>query len=223
MNVATTLALDTAGPVCSVALTVNGGVVERAVSGRRAHADHVLALVESVLSAGDVRLGDVQALVFGEGPGGLTGVRVAASVVQAFAFATGATILAVSNLDALAVRLASMLPSQVPLLVAHDAGAGAVCARRYLTGPGGTLSPAGRYVVLAPDQLVIDDARIVVAGGASERLVLPAGAAWLDGEPTFARAADLLAAVASGLARAVAPEDAQPLYVRHPVDATISV
>ncbi len=217
------LAFDTAGPVCSVALDTGKQISERGAKEPRAHARHVLATADAVLADAGVTLDLVTTLAFGEGPGGLTGVRVAASVVQAFALATGARVAAVSNLDALALRVAQGVAPGVHILVAHEAGSGTVCAQSYRALPGRLIEVAGDRCVAEPDALALPPAPLCVAGGGSARLELPDGAAWYRGEPTFASAADHLRALGAGLARVVEPEHAQPVYVRHPVDATITL
>ena len=217
------LAIDTAGPVCSVALSLAGRRLSRASAQPRAHARHVLAFVDDVLAEAGVTLAEVRTLAFGEGPGGLTGVRVAASVVQAFALTTGARIAAVSNLHALALRMARAVAPGVRLLVAHEAGAGAVCLQTYFARSQATLEVHDDRQVLMPDDIAWPEGALCVAGSGSGRLSLPAGCAWYQGAPSFADADDLLNAVDAGLARFVEPELAQPVYVRHPVDATITL
>ncbi|MEO1574684.1 MAG: tRNA (adenosine(37)-N6)-threonylcarbamoyltransferase complex dimerization subunit type 1 TsaB [Pseudomonadota bacterium] len=219
----TCLAIDTAGPVCSAAVQHEGRRVERQSHEARAHARHVLAVVDEVLAAAGIGLDDVNTLAFGEGPGGLTGVRVSASVVQAFALATGARVAAVSNLHALALRLAAGTPRGTRLLVAHEAGAGAVCTQSYTVLDGGRIAIRDDRQVVAPGDIEWPDGPLCVAGSGSGRLTIPDGAAWYLGEASFASAADLVAAVDAGIARIVEPEHAQPVYVRHPVDATITL
>lgn len=217
------LAIDTAGPVCTVALSHDGQTFERAADEPRAHARHVLAQVKAVLDEAGVTLAEVGTLAFGEGPGGLTGVRVAASVVQGFALATAARVAAVSNLHALAVCVAQDAAPGTRILIALEAGAGALCTQSYRTGGEGQLDVMDDRAVVAPEDVVFPDAPLCVAGSASGRLALPAGSAWWRGEPTRARARDLLRTIELDLAKFVEPEAAQPVYVRHPVDATITL
>lgn len=219
----TALAIDTAGPICSVALEHDGARLERTAREPRAHARHVLATVHEVLDEAGIALNVVDTLAFGEGPGGLTGVRVAASVVQAFALATGARVAAVSNLHALALRVGAGTAPGTRVVIAHEAGAGAVCAQSYTALAGARVAVHDDRRVVEPDDIEWPTGALCVAGSGSARLALPDGAAWYLGTASYASAADHLHAIDADLARFVEPEHAQPVYVRHPVDATITL
>ncbi len=96
------LAIDTATEACSVALWVNGEVRERFEIAPRRHTALVLPMAEQLLAEGELTLAQLDLLAFGRGPGSFTGVRVATSMIQGIAFATGLGVLPVSTLTALA-------------------------------------------------------------------------------------------------------------------------
>ncbi|MEL0166833.1 MAG: tRNA (adenosine(37)-N6)-threonylcarbamoyltransferase complex dimerization subunit type 1 TsaB [Pseudomonadaceae bacterium] len=100
----TLLALDTATECCSAALLHDGNVTARSEVIPRQHAQRLLPMIEELLSERQLRLQDVDALVFGRGPGAFTGVRIATGMVQGLAFAADKPVIAVSNLAALAQR-----------------------------------------------------------------------------------------------------------------------
>ncbi|MHB1722420.1 MAG: tRNA (adenosine(37)-N6)-threonylcarbamoyltransferase complex dimerization subunit type 1 TsaB [Acidiferrobacter sp.] len=95
------LAIESATAVCSVALDIDGRVLER-VATTPARAEGVLALIVPLFVEGGVRLADLDAIAFGRGPGSFTGLRVAASITQGLAFAAGLAVVAVSSLQVLA-------------------------------------------------------------------------------------------------------------------------
>ena len=53
-----------------------------------------------------VRLGDLDGIAFGAGPGSFTGLRIACGVVQGLAFGAGLGVLPVSTLEVLALGAA---------------------------------------------------------------------------------------------------------------------
>ena len=96
------LALDTAGPRCSVALLLDGKLTELDMPGERVQAESVLPMVERLLADAGISLSGLDAIAFGRGPGAFTGLRVATSVAQGLAYGTGIPVLPVSDLEALA-------------------------------------------------------------------------------------------------------------------------
>jgi tRNA threonylcarbamoyladenosine biosynthesis protein TsaB len=96
------LAIDTATERCSVALALDGRIIERLAETPRGHADLILPMVESVLQEGGVRLADLDGLAYGRGPGAFTGVRIAVGVAQGLAFGAGLLTVGVSDLAAVA-------------------------------------------------------------------------------------------------------------------------
>ena len=100
----TLLALDTATEACSAALLHEGRLYWRFEVIPRLHAQRLLPMLHEVLEEAGIALAQVDALVFGRGPGAFTGVRIATGMVQGLAFAVGKPVIGVSNLAALAQR-----------------------------------------------------------------------------------------------------------------------
>lgn len=96
------LALDTAGARCSVALLLDGRLAELDAPAERIQAESVLPMVERLLADAGLKLGSLDAIAFGRGPGAFTGLRVATSVAQGLAYGAGLPVVPVSDLAALA-------------------------------------------------------------------------------------------------------------------------
>jgi tRNA threonylcarbamoyladenosine biosynthesis protein TsaB len=115
------LALDTATENCSVALLLGNEIQGEERELGRDHALEILPMIDRVMTAANLRLADLDAIAFGRGPGGFTGVRLAASVAQGLAFSAQRPVLPVSNLRALAARGLAAAPQATAALVCADA------------------------------------------------------------------------------------------------------
>jgi tRNA threonylcarbamoyladenosine biosynthesis protein TsaB len=129
------LAFDTATEALSVSLAIDDRQVDRYVEIERGHAEQLLPMVESVLAEGGITLASLDAIAFGRGPGGFTGVRLAASVAQGLAFGAGVGVVPVSDLAAVAWRVVQMDPGLTQVLVANDARMREVYWARYTVSP----------------------------------------------------------------------------------------
>lgn len=96
------LAIDTSTDHCSVALWRDGALSDDGVRAGQRHSELLLPMMQRLLAAAGLRLADLDALAYGEGPGSFTGLRIACGVVQGLAFGTGLPVVAVGTLAALA-------------------------------------------------------------------------------------------------------------------------
>jgi tRNA threonylcarbamoyladenosine biosynthesis protein TsaB len=96
------LALETSTEYCSVALWQDGALSERCELVGQKHSEVLLAMVEALLKAAGIKVGQVDGIAFGKGPGSFTGVRIACGVAQGLAFGVDVNVVGVCTLQALA-------------------------------------------------------------------------------------------------------------------------
>ena len=98
----TLLAFDTATELLSVALAAGGRVHSHEAAGGALASATLIPAILRLLDEGGVALRDLDAIVFGRGPGAFTGLRTACSVAQGLAFGAAKPVLPVDTLLALA-------------------------------------------------------------------------------------------------------------------------
>lgn len=218
------LALDTATEVCSVALLLDEALLLRELPPGSGHSAHILGLVQAVLGEAGLALQELDCIAFGRGPGGFTGVRLAASVTQGLAYGAGLKVVPVSDLLAVAQRALDLAPSAGSILVCNDARMQEVywgCATR---APSGLAVPVAAEQVTAPERVVLPAGLAGPVEGAGRgfavwpQLALVPGVGVVQAEllPCAREIARL--AVPEWLAgKAVAAEMAQPVYLRDDV------
>ena len=102
----TILALDTSGPVCSVALLDDKGLCyEARAVNKLTHSRNLLPMVEEALDKGGKAMADIHLVAAVVGPGSFTGVRIGVATAQGLARARGIRCLAVNALEAMAHSL----------------------------------------------------------------------------------------------------------------------
>jgi tRNA threonylcarbamoyladenosine biosynthesis protein TsaB len=216
------LALDTATEACSVALGIEDRVFERYLELDRGHAEQLLPMIDEVLAEGGIALGALDAIAFGRGPGGFTGVRLAASVAQGLAFGAGLGVVPVSNLAAVAQRGAEMHREASRVLVVNDARMREVYWAEFAMD--GVVTLQGTEHVSAAAAVVlpaegsgtpwIAAGRGLAAWPELAARCRAAGAIVLDSLLPRAREILSLAIPTVSAGQALPPEQALPVYVR---------
>lgn len=208
-------AIDTSTALGSVALFEDGVLVaEESHRVSNAHGESLLPMVSALFARMGWTARDVPRWGVGVGPGSFTGIRIAVATAKGIALATGAELVGVTSLDALAAGLAGPV---VASLVGAGKGELFVQARR------------GDVLVLEPIHLRTGDvaARLAEVAGPDRLVVAGEAAAEVDWSALGDRATlvarpphNLPHASSVGrlaLGRAAGDADAlEPVYVRPP-------
>jgi tRNA threonylcarbamoyladenosine biosynthesis protein TsaB len=97
------LAIETSTPLTSVALhTPHGVSVREDDSTQHKASDVAMALIDELLKAQCVSRQQLQAVAYGSGPGGFTGLRTACAVAQGIAFGLQIPTIGITSLEAIA-------------------------------------------------------------------------------------------------------------------------
>lgn len=224
------LALDTATEACSVALWLDGQVHSLDEVCPQQHSKRILPMVQQVLTDAGMSLQQLDGLVFGRGPGSFTGVRIGVGVVQGLAFGADLPVYGVSTLQAMA-QAAQRIHQASDVVAAIDARMGEVYLAQFqrCTEPKspwcGVMQAVSAEQALKPEQLpALQVSTKATAVGTGLQTYRAAFAAWqadliVSHEVLLPSAQDMLPfanlAYAQGLF--VAPEQAEPVYVRDEV------
>jgi len=148
----TILAVETAGNDCSVALAIEGTIVQQVEATPRAHAKKILPMVDSLLARAGVGLADLDAIAYTKGPGSFTGLRIGFGVVQGLAFGARVPVIGVSTLEVMAQRAVLALGITEGLVAAAlDARMNEVYLGVYAIGERGLLRPQVADCALTPE------------------------------------------------------------------------
>lgn len=224
------LAIETATECCSAALLVGGRVIERSEIAPRRHAELILPMIDALLAEAGIGKREIDGIAVGRGPGAFTGVRLAISVAQGLALGLDRPVVPVSSLAALAYEAPVDDAAGAAILAVIDARMGEVYAGAFARDADGDLAPLSEETVGPASQLVVPPGgrwRVVGSGWSAYADALsgrlPAAPVFADGARNpQARAIARLAARQFSSGRAVAPENALPVYLRDKVALTLT-
>jgi len=96
------IAFDTSTEFCSAALWLDGATASREQHAGQSHSELLLPMIDRLLAEAGLKLAQLDAVAFGEGPGAFTGLRIACGVAQGLAFGADLPVIGVGTLLALA-------------------------------------------------------------------------------------------------------------------------
>ncbi len=96
------LAIDTSSKSSVIGLQIKGVRLENITRSEKSHSRDILPNISDLLEQAGVSLEELDAIVFGQGPGSFTGVRITVGVVQGLGFGLQIPVVPVSSLAILA-------------------------------------------------------------------------------------------------------------------------
>lgn len=223
------LALDTTTRAGSLALLVDGDLVEEVVGdASRTHGERLPGDVLALLGRHDLALADVDLFGLAAGPGSFTGLRIGIAAIQGLAFATRRPVVAVSALDALARRTAPRIATSL-LGTWMDAQRQEVFAQLWHASEprsAASLTPVEEATVGAPGEILTrwlrtTDGRITLVGDGARtyRAIGETQADRVtvqDEVPPLAGEIARMAAERAEAGATIGPGAIQPIYIRRP-------
>jgi len=156
------LALDASTEACSVALQVNGKIFSRFELCPQSHSLRLLPMIDDVLHEAGIKLTALDGLIFGQGPGSFTGVRIGVGVAQGLAFSANLPVVGVSSLQAMA-QLAYIKHGQKQVVAAIDARMSEVYNGYFVLDEHNVMQAQQGEAVTPPEQLAQQLSDIVIA------------------------------------------------------------
>jgi tRNA threonylcarbamoyladenosine biosynthesis protein TsaB len=211
------LAIDTSTEVFTLAVRHGGDVLEHSGAGGANASAALIPAIQALLSQAGLALAQLDAIVFGRGPGSFTGLRTACAVAQGLAFGAQLPVLGVDTLLAVAEE-ARHRAGATKVLAVLDARMEQVYSAAYAFEHG-AWREEGAIVLGAPADVVLPPGWTLAGNAfAAYGRQLPA-APRVDAQPTAGAMLRLAPALLAAGA-AVSAAHALPLYIRDKVAQT---
>ena len=108
------LCLETATPVCSVALnSACCTLAMRETEGQNAHSEKITNFIREVMEEAKIDYPQLDAVAVSQGPGSYTGLRIGVSTAKGICYAADLPLMAVDTLEAMAYGMKEKLASQI--------------------------------------------------------------------------------------------------------------
>lgn len=213
------LSIDTSTEKASVALTLNGEIRSEEQGAQRQHARMLLPMIERLLADNGLHLNQLDAIVYGCGPGSFTGLRIACSVAKGLAYSHDLPLLPVSSLAAIAneVRERNELAKDAAILAVLDARMNQLYWTCFAEESKGT----EEQVSYAADIHMPGETPFILAGVGYEsylqQLPLSLHTRLVNHFPIYPHAQAMIRLALSGEITAVSAAEALPVYVRNQI------
>jgi tRNA threonylcarbamoyladenosine biosynthesis protein TsaB len=110
------LAIETSTEICSVCLSKKGEVILlKETSGVNQHSTLVSVYIDEIAKQTDISLNQLDAIAVSMGPGSYTGLRIGVSTAKGLCYALDKPLIAISTLEAMALKAIKHLTEDDPL------------------------------------------------------------------------------------------------------------
>jgi len=242
------VAFDTSTEACSVGVQIDGEVRIDHRIVQREHSALLLPMVQDLLGQLSVKPAELDGVVFGQGPGSFTGLRIAAAAAQGLAVAANCGVQGVSSLRATASACLRQHEDDIDgcewIVAALDARVGQIYAGCYQAQEG--VPTLGEEEVMNAnefalpslnDKLLMNSStssehgtkKLVLCGAGAERYESAMAARFKEFDElelcvipeVYPNAIDLLSLTCTGAsARWLPPQEAQPVYLKNKIAFT---
>lgn len=213
------LSIDTSTEKASVALALNGEIRCEEQAVQRQHAQMLLPMIDRLLADSELCLSQLDAIVYGRGPGSFTGLRIACSVAKGLAYSHDLPLLPVSSLAAIAneVRVQNRLAKDAAILAVLDARMNQL----YWGCFAGDANESEEQVCDAADIHVPGEKKFVLAGVGFDaylrQLPVSLHTRLVNHFTIYPHAQAMIRLALSGEVKAVSAAEALPVYVRNQI------
>ena len=108
------LCLETATPVCSVALNESCCTIAlRETEGQNAHSEKITNFIREVMEVAKIDYSQLDAVAVSKGPGSYTGLRIGVSTAKGICYAADLPLMAIDTLEAMAHGMKEKLGAQL--------------------------------------------------------------------------------------------------------------
>src|SRR5690625_331203 len=162
------IAIETATSVCSVAAGKNGKtILEKRVDGKGVHSTYTFSFLKEILERYQYRVEDLEAILFSNGPGSYTGLRIGASAIKGLLFVKPVPRFICSTL--LAISVPHLIPLPITVHAVLEVRSSTLYHQTSLVHPGVDVQKESAEIRETSELGRVTHKEDVVAGTGTER------------------------------------------------------